>query len=70
MHLVDSNIVIYHLNQVLPPRATASIEDWIVEGAFVSVVTRIEVLGYPEQTPIQERLALETLRYFEEIPLR
>lgn len=70
MHLFDSNLVIYHLNQALPPRATASIEDWIVEGAYVSVVTRIEVLGYPEQTPMQERLALETLRYFEEIPLR
>jgi predicted nucleic acid-binding protein len=70
MHLFDSNIVIYHLNQALPPHATASFEDWIVEGASVSVVTRIEVLGYPEQTPTQERLALETLRYFDEIPLQ
>jgi len=70
MHLFDSNIVIYHLNQALPAHSTASVEDWIVEGASVSVVTRIEVLGYPEQTPMQERHALETLRYFEEIPLR
>jgi predicted nucleic acid-binding protein len=70
MHLFDSNIVIYHLNQVLPAEATASIEDWIVEGGYVSVVTRIEVLGYPEQTPTQEPLVLETLRYFDEIPLR
>ena len=70
MHLFDSNIVIYHLNQVLPAEATASVEDWSVEGGYVSVVTRIEVLGYPEQTLTQERLALETLRYFDEIPLR
>lgn len=70
MHLFDGNIVIYHLNQVLPARAASSIEDWVVEGAYVSVVTRIEVLGYPEQTPMEERLASETLRYFEEIPLR
>lgn len=70
MHLFDSNIVIYHLNQTLPAHATANVEDWIVEGASVSVVTRIEVLGYPEQTPVQEQLALETLRYFGEIPLR
>jgi predicted nucleic acid-binding protein len=70
MHLFDSNIIIYHLSQVLPAHATASVEDWIVEGVSVSVVTRIEVLGYPEQTPTQERLALETLRYFDEIPLR
>lgn len=70
MHLFDSNIVIYHLNQVLPAQATARVEDWIVEGSYVSVVTRIEVLGSPEQTPRQERFALETLRYFEEIPLR
>jgi Predicted nucleic acid-binding protein, contains PIN domain len=69
IHLFDSNIVIYHLNQALPTRATASVEDWIVEGAHVSVVARIEVLGYPEQTPMQEQLALETLRYFEETPL-
>lgn len=70
MHLFDSNIVIYHLNRTLPAHAMARVEDWIVEGACVSVVTRIEVLGYPEQTPMQEQLALETLRYFEEIPLR
>jgi predicted nucleic acid-binding protein len=70
MHLFDSNIVIYHLNQVLPARATSRIEDWIVQGAYVSVVNRIEVLGYPDQTPMQEQLASETLRYFEEIPLR
>lgn len=69
MHLFDSNVVIYHLNQALPAHAAASVEDWIVEGAHVSVVTRIEGLGYPEQTPAQEQLALETLGYVEEIPL-
>lgn len=70
MHLFDSNIVIYHLNRVLPDNATAKVEDWIVEGAYVSVVTRIEVLGYPEQTQKEERRASEVIRYFEEIALR
>jgi predicted nucleic acid-binding protein len=50
MHLFDTNILIYRLNDVLPPSASRRAERRAAEGAFVSVVTRIEVLGYPDQT--------------------
>ena len=47
MRVFDSNILIYHLNDVLPPSALASVAAWISEGAMISVMTRTEVLGYP-----------------------
>lgn len=70
MHLFDSNILIYRLNDVLPPTASRRAETWTAEGAFVSVVTRIEVLGYPDQTPDQTRRAFALLDLFAELPLR
>jgi predicted nucleic acid-binding protein len=70
MHLFDSNILIYRLNDVLPPTASRRAETWTAEGAFVSVVTRIEVLGYPDQTLDQTRRAFALLDLFAELPLR
>lgn len=69
MHLFDSNILIYHLNDVLPRESLEHVEAWIAEGAFISVVTRIEVLGYPEQTNAQFRRAAQLVNYFAEVPL-
>lgn len=68
MRVFDSNILIYHLNEVLPPDALASVEAWISEGAMISVITRIEVLGYP-QTDDQFQQAARLLAYFDEISL-
>ncbi len=70
MHLFDSNILIYRLNDVLPTTASRRAETWTAEGAFVSVVTRIEVLGYPNQTPEQTQRAFALLDLFAELPLQ
>lgn len=70
MHLFDSNILIYHLNDLLPPSAARRAETWITEGAFTSVVTRIEVLGYPDQSSDQAHQASALLNLFTELPLR
>jgi predicted nucleic acid-binding protein len=70
MHLFDSNILIYHLNDLLPPAASRRAERRAAEGAFVSVVSRIEVLGYPHQTPDQTQRASALLDLFDELPLR
>jgi predicted nucleic acid-binding protein len=70
MHLFDSSILIYRLNDVLPPTASRRAETWTAEGAFVSVVTRIEVLGYPDQTLDQTRRAFALLDLLAELPLR
>ncbi|PSQ95290.1 MAG: hypothetical protein BRD55_12305 [Bacteroidetes bacterium SW_9_63_38] len=70
MHLFDSNILIYRLNDVLPPTASRRAERRAAEGAFVSVVTRIEVLGYSHQTPEQRQRASDFHEFFDELPLR
>ena len=68
MRVFDSNILIYHLNDALPSTVFNRVESWITEGAVISVITRIEVLGYP-QTIEQLQQAMHLLAYFDEIPL-
>jgi predicted nucleic acid-binding protein len=68
MRVFDSNILIYHLNDALPPSVLTQVESWITEGAVISVMSRIEVLGYP-QTADQLQQAMRLLAYLEEIPL-
>jgi predicted nucleic acid-binding protein len=68
MRVFDSNILIYHLNDALPPLVSNQVESWITEGAVISVMSRIEVLGYP-QTADQLQQSMRLLAYFEEIPL-
>ena len=46
--VLDSNILIYHLNGALTATAEAVLAKALQEGAFTSVVTRIEVLGWPD----------------------
>jgi predicted nucleic acid-binding protein len=68
MRVFDSHILIYHLNDALPPSVLNQVEVWITEGSVISVMSRIEVLGYP-QTADQLQQAMRLLAYFEEIPL-
>src|SRR5690554_6210535 len=68
MRVFDSNILIYHLNDALPPAIKEQIETWITEGASISVITRIEVLGYP-QTALQIQLSNRLLSLFDEAAL-
>jgi predicted nucleic acid-binding protein len=68
MRVFDSNILIYHLNDALPSSVLNNVESWITEGAVISVMSRIEVLGYP-QTADQLQQAMRLLAYFDEIPL-
>ena len=68
MRVFDSNILIYHLNDALPSSVLNHVESWITEGAVISVMSRIEVLGYP-QTADQLQQAMRLLGYFDEIPL-
>jgi hypothetical protein len=68
MRVFDSNILIYHLDDALPPLVLNQVECWITEGAVISVMSRIEVLGYP-QTTDQLQQAMRLLAYFDEIPL-
>ncbi len=69
VRVFDSNALIYHLNDVYPPEQTDRVDSWIDEGASISVVTRIEVLGF-EQPAEEEQKARQFLALFDEVPLR
>jgi predicted nucleic acid-binding protein len=69
MRVFNSNILICHLNDALSPSVLTQVEVWITEGAVISVMSRIDELGYP-QTADQLQQAMCLLAYFEEIPLR
>jgi hypothetical protein len=68
MRVFDSNMLICHLKDALPPSVLTQVESWITEGAVISVLSRIEVLGYP-QIADQLQQAMRLLAFFEEIPL-
>ena len=48
MRVFDGNILIYHLNDAFPSTVYNQVESWITEGAVISVMSRIEVLGYSQ----------------------
>lgn len=69
MRVFDSNALIYHLNDAYPPARVDRIDGWIEEGASISVITRIEVLGF-RQSAEEEAKARQLLSLFAEVPLR
>ena len=44
--VLDSNLLIYYLNASLSEVVRQRVNDAIGAGAFISVITRIEVLGW------------------------
>ncbi|MSS71861.1 MAG: type II toxin-antitoxin system VapC family toxin [Candidatus Latescibacteria bacterium] len=62
----DSNILIYHLNGKLTETAQEMMEQAIGEGACISVITRIEILGWQGQSEEALRRTKNFLDQFEE----
>ena len=50
-YVFDSNLLIYHFNNALSPHGQAILKDGLIHGAAVSIITRIECLGYPCPEP-------------------
>ncbi|MBF0583529.1 MAG: type II toxin-antitoxin system VapC family toxin [Magnetococcales bacterium] len=67
-YLFDSNLLIDLLNSTLSPRGKNLIRSGIRGGAACSVITRIEILGYPMDYDALVT-AGELLRLFTEIGL-
>jgi predicted nucleic acid-binding protein len=44
--VIDTNILIYYLNQQLPESVKAVVDKSILSGCTISIITRIEVLGW------------------------
>ncbi len=69
-HLIDSNPIIEYLNGTLPSLGKAFFRNLLEEGnAFVSDVTRIEVLGYPRMAPGDRQQALHVFSRLASIPM-
>jgi hypothetical protein len=67
--VIDTNILIYYLNQQLPELVKAQVDKAILSGCTISVITRIEVLGWQGHTEQSLIAARALLSLFEEINL-
>jgi hypothetical protein len=66
--LLDSNPIIYYLNQELPPEGKAFVDRLLLDGVACSVITRLEVLG-TRMLPDQRARAESLLSLFREVPI-
>jgi predicted nucleic acid-binding protein len=67
--IFDSNILIYHLNGQLDERVDLILKKCLNEEPYISVVTRIEILGWPELSQANFERAERLLDLFNEQPL-
>ncbi|MCP4701373.1 MAG: type II toxin-antitoxin system VapC family toxin [Gammaproteobacteria bacterium] len=68
-YFLDSNMLIYYLNKALSPAAKKAMEQAIADGATVSVITRLEILGWYDCTEEKFKRGQILLEQFDEIPL-
>lgn len=66
--LLDSNPIIYYLNQQLPPEGKVFIDRLLLDGVACSVITRLEVLG-ARMSPVQRFRAESLLSLFQVLPI-
>ena len=66
--LLDSNVIIYHLNDDLNPEGNRLFERAANSGSAYSILSRLEVLGFPMQSEARQR-ALKVLQLFQELPV-
>ena len=67
--VLDTNILIYHLNGVLDDNIEQVLEDVLELDSYISVITRIEVLGWQQHTPTSLQDTQDLLRRIVEQPL-
>ena len=67
--VIDTNILIYHLAGVLTDQAEVTLADALESGSYISIITRIELLGWRKHSP-DSLIAAETLlQSVTEMPL-
>ncbi|MDM8559869.1 type II toxin-antitoxin system VapC family toxin [Candidatus Parabeggiatoa sp. HSG14] len=67
--VVDTNILIYHLNDSLDDNAEKFLKNAIESNSYISVITRIEILGWAKHTDESLKSAEELLSILNEQPL-
>ncbi len=68
-HLLDTNILIYYLVDAIPQESVATIEAIFSSSFRVSIITKIEFLGWRKHTPEGYALAEDFIRSAEVYPL-
>jgi predicted nucleic acid-binding protein len=66
--LLDSNVIIYHLNDDLNANGNQLFELAASLGSAYSILSRLEVLGFPMQAEARHR-AFKVLELFQELPV-
>ena len=67
--VIDTNILIYHLAGVLNEQAEVTLADALESGSYISIITRIELLGWRKHSPDSLKAAETLLHSVSEIPL-
>ena len=67
--IIDTNILIYHLAGVLTDQAEATLAGALESGSYISIITRIELLGWRKHSPDSLKSAEALLQSVSEIPL-
>ena len=67
--IIDTNILIYHLAGVLTDQAEATLAGALESGSYISIITRIELLGWRKHSPDSLKAAGALLQSISEIPL-
>lgn len=68
-YLIDTNILIYYMADDLPKKEISHIEDIIKNWFNISIITKIEFLGWDKHTKEGYRSALKFLSFSNVIPL-
>jgi predicted nucleic acid-binding protein len=67
--VIDTNILIYHLAGVLTNQAETILADALEGGSYISIITRIELLGWRKHSPDSLKAAEALLQSVSEISL-
>ncbi|WP_297520560.1 type II toxin-antitoxin system VapC family toxin [Thermococcus sp.] len=67
--LIDTNILIYYLADAIPPEELPKIEEILRESFNVSIITKIEFLGWKGHTPEGFEKSKEFISFARVIPL-
>ena len=69
-YLLDANTVIYYTKNTLPHKAALFLDEQIPKGIYLSIIVRIELLGWIFPTPEAEAIINEFVNSCIVIKLR
>ncbi|SKA03768.1 type II toxin-antitoxin system VapC family toxin [Selenihalanaerobacter shriftii] len=69
MHLIDTNILIYHFNGNIPDESVTTINKIFKKNFNISVITQMEFLGFRKHTKESFKKAKQFLEYCNVVDL-